>query len=62
MSENVNGSGVYDTGLPFNIISLNSGIAVYGTIIKRPFQSSDPSAEDDEYDNNLQLNEHEKQI
>lgn len=37
MSENTVGSGIHDTGLPFNTISLNSGIAVYGIIVKRPF-------------------------
>lgn len=62
MSENTVGSGIRDTGLPFNTISLNSGITVYGIIVKRPFRNSDSQAEDDEYDNSLQLIEHEKQI
>lgn len=62
MSENIGGFGIYDTGLPFNTISLNSGIAVYGIMIKRPFQISDPSAKGNEYDSSLQLIENEKQI
>ncbi|KAL6244646.1 hypothetical protein RBB50_008174 [Rhinocladiella similis] len=62
MSQNRGGAGIHDTGLPFDTISLNSGIAVYGIIIKRPFQSSDPLATNDEYADGLQRFEHEKNI
>jgi len=59
---NTVGSGIHDTGRPFNTISLNSGIAVYGIIIKRPFRNSNTPAEEDEYTSRLQLIEREKQI
>ncbi|KAL2397938.1 hypothetical protein ABEF93_006412 [Exophiala dermatitidis] len=64
MSESTStfGSGLHDTSLPNNAISLNSGIVVYGIIIKRPYRHSDSPADQDEYNDRLDLLEHEKQI
>ncbi|KAK5441420.1 hypothetical protein LTS15_011289 [Exophiala xenobiotica] len=54
--------GLFATGLPFNPISLNSGVVVYGVIIKRPFQSSNPSLAADEYERGRRCIELEKNI
>lgn len=49
---------IFGTGLPSNAICLNSDIAVYGIITKRPFRIE----EEYQYENACQCIEHEKEI